>query len=164
MVSTGNIILGGLALVLLGVGATSLFRSNGLIAIPQSTMEDPPIQPQQPSLFQQITNQINKLTKELKIPKPQTQFQRRIRMQSQRKVFSAPPQSLTDFQILGVRRRVQGNIVAGRPSAHLDVGVASRLLSTERLAQNLQITAIREQKIDILGQLKDLRMTINDSV
>ena len=91
--------------------------------------------------------------------KRETPFERKVRTRGQRKVRQDPPQSLTDFQIEGLRRRVsEGN------ASLQDIGGASRLLSTERLVLNERITAIRTQKIDILEQLKDLRMTIIDTV
>jgi len=44
MVSSSDLAIGGVLLVLLGLGATSLFRVRGPTDLPQNTMEDPPIQ------------------------------------------------------------------------------------------------------------------------
>ena len=163
MVSTSDILIGGLVLVLLGVGATSLFRIRGPSDISQDTVEDPPIQPEKPALLTQVTNQINKLSRELFPPIESIQA-RQLRKRTTRKVFFAPPQFLTDFQILGIRRRVEGKLARGAPLGPMELGQASRLTLPERLRQSEQFKAIRTEKLDILQQLKDLRMTIIDTV
>ena len=163
MVSTSDILIGGLVLVLLGVGATSLFRIRGPADIPQDTVEDPPIQPEKPSLLTQVTNQINKLSREL-FPPIESLASRQLRKRTTRKVFFAPPQQLTSFQIEGVRRRVQEQQRLGLPVDHRSLGIASRLTDPEIAIQTQQFQAIRTEKLDILEQLKDLRMTIIDTV
>jgi len=64
MVSTGNIIILGLVLVLLGFGASTLFRVRGPADLPKDTMEIPTVQPQN-QLIQEINKVIGQVSKRI---------------------------------------------------------------------------------------------------
>jgi len=166
MVSRRNLLLIGAALVL-GVGGFALSRTKKGGEVVQTVfgakdpideIQAPIINPNQ-SFIDDISKQISSLSSQLfpRQPAPLTRTQRNAR----KKVFFAPPKSLTDAQILGQRRLIAKSQATGiGVLTNITFQRANQLTTFEKARRDQQLGMIRSEKINLLEQLKVLKSDV----
>jgi len=164
MVSSSNLVLGGLAILLLGFGASRIFRTNGSDPISQSEVSIESVSLPEPiekivnpaiAETQGILSEAKKLLASLIGPiVPQ-------RSTTQRAILTAPVGSLSDAQILGQRRTVASFLASGGISrtgkaftlGRSVVGRASMLTTGEKAQRNIGLGNVQTELRDFIDNL-----------
>jgi len=163
MVSQRNILILGAAAVALAVGGFGLSKTKTGGKLIQNVFgaKDPMIpeeaapiiSAEKQSFLSDIGRRISNLQNELF---PKTPFV--APRNSQKKVFFAPPKRLTDSQILGQRRLIAKSQARGIGRlTNITFQRAAQLTTFEQRRVDVFNRGQRDQKIELLGQLKVLR-------